>query len=236
MQAVQAYSRQMQAGAIAVAGVALAADPAGALWHEDARALVVADLHLEKGSAFAARGQLLPPYDTSATLVRLAALVMRHQPRAVIALGDSFHDARAGERMMARDYDALRGLMRGRDWIWISGNHDPAVPAGLGDMHEEFRLGPLVFRHEPKHGDSIGEIAGHLHPAARVVSPSGSLRRKCFVSDGERCVLPAFGAYAGGLNIRDAAFAPLFRARPIIAHVLGSNRVFAVGERNCVGD
>jgi DNA ligase-associated metallophosphoesterase len=236
MQQAQAYRNEAPPQVICVAGVSLAADPAGALWHEEARLLAVADLHFEKGSAFAMRRQMLPPYDTAATLARLAALVLHYQPKTVVALGDSFHDARAGERMARDDYDALRSLMRGRDWIWIAGNHDPQIPAGLGDMREELTLGPLVFRHEPRHGDSHGEIAGHLHPAARVVSPSGSLRRKCFVSDGTRCVLPAFGAYAGGLNIRDAAFAPLFGARPFTAHVLGRARVFAVGGRNCVGD
>lgn len=221
---------------IVVAGVAMHADPSGALWLDEERLLAVADLHLEKGSAFAMRGQLLPPYDTAATLARLASLLMRYRPRAVVAIGDSFHDARAGERIAASDRDALRGLMRGRDWIWIAGNHDPALPAGLGDLCEEFRLGPLVFRHEPHAGAALGEIAGHLHPVARVLAPSGSLRRRCFVSDGSRCILPAFGAYAGGLNIRDAAISALFGARPIIAHVLGRNRVFPVGERNCVGD
>lgn len=224
------------ATSMTVAGVSLVADSAGALWHEESGLLAVADLHFEKGSAFAMRRQMLPPYDTAATLARLAALIVRYRPRAVVALGDSFHDARAGERMSANDYDALRALMHGRDWIWISGNHDPAIPAGLGDMQDELSLGPLTFRHEPRADASPGEIAGHLHPAARVVSPSGSLRRKCFVSDGARCVLPAFGAYAGGLNIRDAAFAPLFGARPVVAHVLGRARVFAVSSRHCVGD
>ncbi len=219
-----------------VNGVSLLADPSGALWHEEERMLVVADLHLEKGSAFAARGRLLPPYDTAATLARLTSLALRYAPKAVVALGDSFHDARAGERMAASDFAALRSLMRARDWIWIAGNHDPAIPAGLGDVTESYSLGPLTFRHEPAPGMSAGEIAGHLHPAARVVSPSGSLRRRCFVTDGTRCILPAFGAYAGGLNIRDKAFAPLFGPRPLTAHVLGRTRVFAVSERNCAGD
>lgn len=236
MQQERAYRAETPQQALSIAGVSLVADPAGALWHEEARLLAVADLHLEKGSAFAMRGRMLPPYDTAATLARLTTLILRYQPRTVVALGDSFHDRRAGERMAVNDYDALRALMQGRDWIWIAGNHDPAIPAGLGDLQDELTLGPLTFRHEPKYGVAEGEIAGHLHPAARVVSPSGSLRRKCFVTDGTRCVLPAFGAYAGGLNIRDAAFAPLFGARPVIAHVLGRGRVFAVSGGRCVGD
>ena len=235
MQAGQTYAEPYKA-VISIAGAQLVADPAGAAWHEDARALVVADLHFEKGSAYAARGQFLPPYDTAATLARLAALILRYAPRLVVALGDSFHDARAGERMAACDYEALRALVQGRQWIWIAGNHDPAIPAGLGELQSDFSLGPLTFRHEPLHGEANGEIAGHLHPAARVISPAGSLRRRCFVSDGTRCVLPSFGAFTGGLNIRDKAFAPLFGARPIVAHVLGRARVFAVSAKHCAGD
>ena len=236
MLAGQEYSGQAAAHSIRVAGVTLAADPSGALWHEDARALVVADLHFEKGSAYAARGQFLPPYDTAATLARLAVLIMRYAPRLVIALGDSFHDARAGERMASSDGEALRMLMQGREWIWIAGNHDPSIPKGLGELQPEFSMGALTFRHEPFLGATQGEIAGHLHPAARVSAPSGRLRRRCFVSDGTRCVLPAFGAFTGGLNIRDKAFAPLFGARPFVAHVLGRTRVFAVSADSCVGD
>ena len=236
MQAALAQTKKSSPAILAVAGVELLPDPAGALWHEDACALIAADLHFEKGSAFASRGQLLPPYDTAATLARLAALILRYAPRLVIALGDSFHDARAGERMAAADFDTLQSLMHGRQWIWIAGNHDPAIPAGLGDVCAEFHMGPLTFRHEPRPGEVSGEIAGHLHPAARVVSPSGSLRRRCFVGDGSRCILPAFGAFTGGLNIKDKAFAPLFGVRPVAAHVLGRERVFAVSERNCVGD
>ena len=220
----------------AVAGVQVRADPAGALYLPGAEALVVADLHLEKGSFFAARGQLLPPYDTAATLARLAELVMRYRPRTVVALGDSFHDARAGERFAGCDRRTLGDLMAGRQWVWIAGNHDPEIPAGLGDVAGELNLSGLTFRHEPRRGAAVGEIAGHLHPAARVVSPSGSVRRRCFVSDGERCVLPAFGAYAGGLNFRSLAFAGLFGDAAITAHVISGGRIYAVPESNCAPD
>src|SRR5712692_5886882 len=111
-----------------VAGVTLVADLSGALFWEEQSLLVVSDLHLEKGSSFAARGVLLPPYDTVATLGRLAGAIVRHDPRMVIALGDSFHDRTAHDRLSARDRDALSALQARRDWIWISGNHDPALP------------------------------------------------------------------------------------------------------------
>src|SRR5204863_7276999 len=116
----------MRAGAFDVAGVALVADLSGALYWEAQRLLVVSDLHLEKGSSFAARGVLLPPYDTAATLSRLAAVIARHDPRMVIALGDSFHDRDAHERLPRPDRDAISAMQPGRDWIWIAGNHDPA--------------------------------------------------------------------------------------------------------------
>ena len=221
---------------LSVAGVEFVADISGALFHEAERLLIVADLHLEKGSAYAARRVLLPPYDTAATLARLASVIMRLAPRAIVALGDSFHDVRAGERMAESDRSTLGELHRGRDFIWVAGNHDPEIPAFAGgERRATFSIGPVTLRHEPLPG-AHGEIAGHLHPVARVVSKSGGLRRRCFASDGKRCVMPAFGAYAGGLNIRDIAFAPLFPNGVTSAHVLGRSAVYGVGPASCRPD
>jgi hypothetical protein len=179
-----------------IAGVTLLADLSGVLVWEEQRLLVVADLHLEKGSSFAARGILLPPYDTVATLGRLAAVIARHDPRMVIALGDSFHDRDAHERLSDGDRDALTALQARRDWIWISGNHDPALPSDLGGVvASEVAIGQVTFRHEPT--GAFGEVAGHLHPKARVATRGRAVERRCFVSDGERAVMPAFGAYSG---------------------------------------
>jgi DNA ligase-associated metallophosphoesterase len=215
-----------------VASVSLLVDLSGALFWDEQRLLVVSDLHLEKGSSFAARGVLLPPYDTVATLSRLAAVIARHDPRTVIALGDSFHDRTAHERLSDEDRDAMTSLQTGRDWIWISGNHDPALPRDLGGtVADEVAIGPVTFRHEPT--GAHGEIAGHLHPKARVTARGRSMERRCFASDGERAVMPAFGAYAGGLSIRDAAFARLFGERHFTAHILGDNRVHAIAASRC---
>ena len=208
------------------------ADLSGALFWEEQSLLVVSDLHLEKGSSFAARGVLLPPYDTAATLSRLAAAISRHDPRAVIALGDSFHDRNAHERLSAADVEAIAALQAGRDWIWISGNHDPVLPLSLGGaIASEVLIGPIVFRHEPT--GETGEIAGHLHPKARVATRGRAMERRCFASDGERAVMPAFGAYAGGLSIRDKAFAKLFQSLDFIAHVLGDIRLHAIAASRC---
>jgi uncharacterized protein len=222
----------LRASAFDIAGVTLLADFSGALFWEEQRLLVVSDLHLEKGSSFAARGVLLPPYDTAATLGRLAAVIGWHDPRMVIALGDSFHDRSAHQRLCGADRDAITALQARRDWIWISGNHDPALPSDLGGVvASEVCIGAIAFRHEPT--GALGEIAGHLHPKARVATRGRSTERRCFASDGERAVMPAFGAYTGGLSIRDAAFAKIFGTPGFMAHVLGDNRVHSIAASRC---
>ena len=219
-----------------VAGAEATLRASGALWLERDGALVVADLHLEKGSSYAARGQMLPPYDTRETLARLEAEVAALSPATVVLLGDTFHDRKSEGRLAADDAERLGGLARGRTLIWVIGNHDADGPQALpGEAADELSLGGLTLRHEPRDGPSRGEAAGHLHPAARVRAPRGTVRRRCFVTDGERIVLPAFGAYAGGLNIRDAAFAGLF-ARPPMAGALGPSRVHAIGWRSLAAD
>lgn len=207
---------------LSVASVSLVPLVEGALWWPEERTLVVADLHLEKGSSFARRGQMLPPYDTIATLKRLAAVMARLAPARVIALGDSFHDRNGGDRLNEADRAALRAMTASAEWIWIAGNHDPDPPRDLGGWAtSELSIGPLTFRHEPRPGAQPGEIAGHLHPSARLVGRGRSIRRRCFAADGRRLVLPAFGALAGGLNVLDAAFRPLFDGRAFHAWMLG---------------
>ena len=218
--------------ALNVAGVDLIADLSGALFWEEERLLVVSDLHLEKGSSFAARGVLLPPYDTVATLGRLASVIARHDPRTVIALGDSFHDRNAHERLSVPDREALSAMQARRDWIWIAGNHDPALPSDLGGaVASEVAIGGIAFRHEPT--GATGEIAGHLHPKARVATRGRSMERRCFACDGARAVMPAFGAYTGGLSIRDKAFAKIFQTPGFVAHVLGDHRLHAIAASRC---
>jgi DNA ligase-associated metallophosphoesterase len=220
---------------IVVAGVAMLADPAGALYWPGEGLLAVADLHLEKGSSFAARGVLLPPYDTRATLSRIATLVARYAPRAVIALGDSFHDGDGPIRIAADDRTSLTDLQGGRDWIWITGNHDPEPADGIGGTFVRMlAIGPLMFRHEPTGVE--GEIAGHLHPVARVRVRGRSVSRRCFASDGRRVVMPAFGAYTGGLNVRHRAFADIFGTLAFTAHMLGGTRIYALAAERCLPD
>ncbi|HSG94049.1 MAG TPA: ligase-associated DNA damage response endonuclease PdeM [Afifellaceae bacterium] len=212
-----------------LAGTDIALDPAGALWLPASRTLVVADLHLEKASALARRRVFLPPYDSAATLSALARLVLRRNPRRVICLGDSFHDEGGAGRLGGHETARLTALQAERDWVWIAGNHDPAPPAGLsGKRADVFVTDGLILRHEPQAGAEDGEVAGHLHPAARVRRHGRSVRRRAFVSDGQRLILPAFGVLTGGLNVLDRAFAELFGGHGLRAFLLGRDRVHAV--------
>lgn len=233
---IGAAAREKQAGHdIVVAGVALRADHAGALYWPEHGVLAVADLHLEKGSSFAARGMLLPPYDSAATLARLGRLVAHYAPRIVVALGDSFHDGGGAARLGQDARDALRGLQRGRDWIWLAGNHDPEPADNVGgEFQAVFPVGALTFRHEPTGAN--GEIAGHLHPTARVAHRGRAVSRRCFAADRSRMVMPAFGAFTGGLNVRDSAFADLFGTLAFTAHLLGEDRLYAFTVRRCLPD
>ncbi len=225
---------------IVICREALRPDLLGALFWPARRALIVSDLHFEKGSSFAARGVMLPPYDTRATLKRLAALVRRYDPALVISLGDAFHDPHAEARMDEDDAAMLEALMRGRDWLWVLGNHDPEPPARFAARTEiETTIGALTFRHEPRAGAAPGEIAGHLHPCARVASEGRLLRRRCFAAGGDaekgaRLVMPAMGAYAGGLNVLDDAYAPLFSAPT--AWVMGARGVYPIAHDRLAPD
>ena len=202
----------MKGLAFSCAGEALEALPMGALHWPAERLLAVADLHLEKGSSSAvAARKLLPRHDTRQTLGALAALVDAIRPRTVVCLGDTFHDRDAIARLPEVDRIALERLAARTSWFWIAGNHDPAPPpAGWGEVAEEIDRGPLVFRHEAQFGPADGEVSGHFHPVAALTVRGRGLRRRCFLTDGRRLILPAFGAYAGGLNALDPAIAQLF--------------------------
>lgn len=199
--------------AFVLADARLHALPEGALWWPAQRLLAIADLHFEKGSSYAERGTFLPPYDTAATLERLEALVAVYKPTHVVALGDSFHDGRAHGRLDGADRARLAALVARARWTWVAGNHDPEAPAVGGESVLDVRVGPLVFRHQAD-GDRVpaGEVSGHFHPKCTLSGAGRAVTARCFVCDGRRLVLPAFGSYAGGLDVRDQAISSLFRA------------------------
>ncbi|WP_310220808.1 ligase-associated DNA damage response endonuclease PdeM [Neorhizobium sp. 2083] len=221
---------------IVVNGVLAVCDPLGGLYLPETGVLVVSDLHLEKGAAFARRGMMLPPYDTIATLNILSAVITRYDPKVVVSLGDNFHD-RKGSQHLAPDLRALiTAMARGRDWIWINGNHDPDGTVDLpGTCTDELFYGDLVFRHEPSLISGKGEIAGHLHPSATVRRREKSVRRPCFASDGTRLLMPAFGVLAGGLDLRHRAMHGLFDREALVAHLLGRDRIYSVRYANLIG-
>jgi DNA ligase-associated metallophosphoesterase len=213
---------------IKVNGESLLLDACGAAFSPSYSTLMFADLHLEKGSSYARGRQFLPPYDSADTLRRMAQAIARHKPARVVALGDSFHDRDAADRLGAQERGLLESLGGTAHFSWIAGNHDPHPPSWLnGEVVQELRLGGLLLRHEPLAIPQAGEVGGHLLPCASVAKWGRNVRRRCFVSDGLRLILPSFGAYTGGLDVGDAAVTALF-AGSFHAYMLGSTRVYAM--------
>ena len=192
----------------AFAGREFRALPDRALFWPARQALLVADLHFEKASWFAARGQYLPPYDSAATLTRLEALVTATRPREIWCLGDNFHDADGPDRLGLAARARLAALADGRRLQWITGNHDAAA-AIPGDSRPEAEADGIILRHEADPAEHRPEISGHFHPVARVRTGGRTIRRPCVLATGRRLILPAFGALTGGLDVTDVAFAPL---------------------------
>jgi DNA ligase-associated metallophosphoesterase len=172
----------------------------------------------------------VPPYDTRTTIDRLERLLMTYAPRRVICLGDSVHDQAAADRMNDEDSGRIAAMTASCDWIWVAGNHDPEPPSRWGgSILREVAIGSIVLRHQaasgaPDAGD--GEISGHFHPTASVATRAARVSGRCFASDGKRLILPAFGSYAGGLNVLDPAITRLFD-RTFTVAVLGRRRMFA---------
>ncbi len=226
----------------------LVADLTGALWWPAERTLAFADLHFEKGSSFAVRGKLVPPYDTRATLAKMLGAILRYRPERVICLGDSFHDLEAAARMGAADTRQLKATIKAVHWTWIAGNHDPEPPQELGgEVVEDIQLGGLTFRHEavamageaqgdllqeggwgiagPDGAEVSGEVSGHFHPKATVRAQGRRITRPCFITGGGRLILPAFGAFTGGLRVSDPAIQVLF-PDGFTVHMLGREGLF----------
>lgn len=216
----------MTAAPLHLSGERLMLDPSGVLFWPAQSLLVVSDLHLEKGSSFARRGMLLPPWDTRATLDRLGLMLRHYRPRSVIALGDSFHDDGGASRLDRADAQRIAAMTEAADFIWVAGNHDPSPQGALGGRHaDEVALGPFVFRHQAKRG-ADGELSGHHHPKAAVPARGCAVTRACFVTDARRIVMPAFGAYTGGMDVTEPAIARLF-PRGGRLFLLGRDRLFS---------
>lgn len=216
--------------------IPLTADIGGALYWPDRRTLVVSDLHFEKGTSYARRAIFLPPYDSRTTLNRLEAALARHAVERVICLGDSFHDEGAFDRLNDEDHNRLANLVRRYDWVWIEGNHDPHPPTSIGGrVTARLQEGNLTFQHEASAKQVHGEITGHFHPKAKVTQRGRTVSRPCFIEDGQRLIMPSFGAYTGGLNVLSP---PIARHYPkgFTAHVIGQTKIHAIPSRNLRGD
>lgn len=188
-------------GAFEFAGHTLHALPQGALFWPARCALIVADLHFEKASWFAKFGQMLPPYDSIATLADLTALVAATAPRELWCLGDSFHDSAGARRLPERAKTMLLDLTGQLDWVWVTGNHDHALddPFG-GRIVDEADIDGLILRHEADPADPRPELSGHFHPKLRIAVRGRNVARRCFVASTTKLILPAFGALTGGLD------------------------------------
>ena len=159
-------------------------------------------------------------------------MVEKYQPQTIIALGDSFHDNQASAQLSEKNRKLLEDIITHREMIWIAGNHDDEKTEFAGQWTHEIRIGSLLFRHEPLAGAQTGEIAGHLHPALRIFRRGMSVRRFCFASDGRRMILPAFGAYAGGLDLTNKAFRDIFDKSALIACLLGKNIIYPIQKQS----
>lgn len=212
---------------ISLAGLSFRPDLSGALFAPAFGALLVADLHLEQGAALARRGISVPPFDTSLTLSALEAVIADTGAKTLYLLGDSFHDAK-GHALLGDEASArLTALTLRIETVWISGNHDPGPKTGLGGRHaDSVQLGPVTLRHAPSGNLATPEIAGHLHPGAGVVQRGHMVRGKCFVADTRRIILPAFGAYTGGLSVRTAAFDGLLETERASVFLLARQKMY----------
>ncbi|MFC3172860.1 ligase-associated DNA damage response endonuclease PdeM [Novosphingobium bradum] len=197
----------------------------GALYWPRENALLVADLHLEKASWFAARGQPLPPYDSRETLGRLAIALRETGARRVFCLGDSFHDADGPARLEPHAAGMLAALTRATDWVWITGNHDGAATLD-GTQVEELAVAGLCLRHQARPGEAAPELSGHYHPRLRLTLRGRRIVRPCAVRSDHRMILPAFGALTGGMDAADPAIlAALQPARAIDAVLPAGSRL-----------
>lgn len=192
-----------------------------ALFWPRERALLVADLHLEKASFFASLGQMLPPYDSRETLERLALAIRETGAKRVFALGDNFHDGKGGARLEPHAAGMLAALTRAMDWVWITGNHDAGMGAVAGGMlAAELTVGGLILRHHARPGEERPELSGHFHPRLTVSARGRRIARPCAVLSERRLILPAFGALTGGMDAADPAILEAMQPAEAIDAVL----------------
>lgn len=209
---------------LSFAGHDFLALPEAALFWPARRALLVADLHFEKARFFAGAGQFLPPYDSHETALRLAERVRETGARRLFCLGDSFHDADGAGHLTDSAASVLRDVAATLDWIWITGNHDADAVFPFGRAEAELVLAGIALRHEADGASAAPEISGHFHPKIRLRHRGQSVARRCFLATDSKIIMPAFGALAGGLDVRHPAIHRALRA-PVTALVPSGGRL-----------
>lgn len=202
----------------------------GALYWPSEKTLLVADLHLEKMSSFAGKGQLLPPYDTKATLALLACDIKATEAQRVICLGDSFHRDEGTNSLPKPQIKQLKSMTSKSDWLWLSGNHDPKAHVLGGQCADQIAFGDLTLSHEPDN-ENAGQIAGHLHPSAKISINGRATRRPCFVHDERLLILPAFGVSTGTLNILSKPFKGLLNRGNLHVIMRGKDKLYPVATK-----
>ncbi len=212
---------------ITLGDVTFVPDHSGALYAPDYRTLLIADLHLEQGTSMARRGVHVPPFDTSASLALLQHVIDAIKPWRMVLLGDSFHDRLAHADLCEPHRTVLQNITSSVETIWITGNHDPEAPQGLGGVCvDTHRLDHIELRHEPNPNlNGRCEIAGHLHPGATIVQRGIAMRTKCFIADDRRMIMPAFGSYTGALSVRSPAYDDLFDEAASHVWMLGKSAI-----------
>jgi len=202
----------------------------GALFWPSENTLLVADLHLEKMSSFAHTGQLLPPYDTGATLAMLRDDIEKSGADRVICLGDSFHRDEGVSSLLGADLELLKELVFAVEWIWLKGNHDPSPHNIGGKCVDQIAIDNLVLVHEPSI-DEHNQIAGHLHPGARIRINGRTSRGPCFIYDKRLMILPAYGKSTGNLNILSDAYDGLFEKKAMNVIMIGKEKLYQVATK-----
>jgi DNA ligase-associated metallophosphoesterase len=195
--------------------------PSGALYLPVQQLLCVSDLHLGKSERIARRGgTMLPPYEVQQTLEKLQDDIDRTDPQTVVCLGDSFDDAAAAAHLNDDMRMWLARMQAGRSWVWIEGNHDPG-PVNLGGTHRgSLQVGALSLRHIAT--PALAEVSGHYHPKHRIAGRSVP----AFLLGQHRLIMPAYGAYTGGLISNSPALRILFAQAPLA--ILTGRKAIAV--------
>lgn len=222
---------------MSLSGRSLLAHVSGALYWPDENALIVSDLSLDLGPAEGLAGSFRAPRDRHRILGQLSRVVCQFEPKTVISLGTAFRRPTERARLAQADIDLLRELQSGRHWFWVPPSPDPIEESDLGgDVVAEVQLGGLRFQGVPFAGPAIHEIAGGLHPAARINVRGHDLKRPCFVSNGRRMVLPAFASFGGGNNVLEHAFRPVFGNDGLFVWMLGQEGIWPVAARQLEPD